>query len=375
MRDNWNERRINVDTEAELRQAQEVARRLARRLNRVVPLLVGLAVVVWLVSGIYMVNPGELGVVRLFGREIGKTAPGLHYRLPYPIQQVDVVNVEAIRRIEVGFRTQQNQPRRVADEALMLTGDENIVDAQLIAQYRVRDPSQYLFRLRDPELTLHAAAQVALRSVVGNMVIDDVLTTGRGEAEAQTLKYLQILMDEYQSGLFITEVKLQVVDPPDEVKDAFNEVVRAREDRERQRNEAQAYREDILPKARGQAQQVVLAAEAYETERVLQAQGDVAKFSAVLEEYRKGRDVTRERIYLETIERVYASVRKIVIDGEVGGNVLPYLPLNELNRGSAQPSQPDAQPQPQPQPQPAPQQPRPGPQPTPQTKPQAGTGR
>ena len=376
MRDSVTERRGEVDTEAEIRAAQEVARRLARRLNRLLPPLVGLVLVVWLASGIYMVNPGELGVVRLFGREVGKTAPGLHYRIPYPVQQVDVINVEAIRRIEVGFRTQQNQPRRVADEALMLTGDENIVDAQLIAQYRIRDPSQYLFRLRDPEQTLHAAAQVALRSVVGNMVIDDVLTTGRGEAEAQTLGYLQVLMDEYQSGLFITEVKLQVVDPPDEVKDAFNEVVRAREDRERQRNEAQAYREDILPKARGQAQQVVLAAEAYETERVLQSQGDVAKFAAVLEEYRKGRDVTRERLYLETIERVFSNVRKIVIDGEVGSNVLPYLPLNELNRGSAQPAQGEAQPQtppaqPQPTPQPTPQQPRP----TPQSKPQGGAGR
>jgi membrane protease subunit HflK len=366
-----------IDTEEELRIAREAARRVWRRASKIVPLLLALGVLLWLASGIYMVNPGEQGVVRFFGREVGKTSPGLHYRLPSPIQQVDVVNVEAIRRIEVGFRTQQNQPARVATEALMLTGDENIVDAQLIAQYRVRDPSLFLFRLRDPEQTLHAAAQVALRSVVGNLAIDDVLTTGRADAETQTLQYLQRLMDDYQSGLFVTEVKLQVVDPPDEVKDAFNEVVRAREDRERQRNEAEAYREDILPKARGQAQQTIRGAEAYQQERVLQAQGDVARFAAVLEEYRKGRDVTRERLHLETIERVLAGVNKVVIDGGVG-NVLPYLPLNELNRGAApassQPAPQPAAPSPgetAPQSGPAQQQTRPGGQPAPQSKPQA----
>lgn len=361
----------NIDVERQLRIAGEVASRLIRRLRRVLPLAIGLGVLIWLATGIYMVNPGEQGVVRLVGREVGKTSPGPHYRLPWPIQQVDVVNVAAIRRIEVGFSTRQGRPTRVQAEALMLTGDENIVDAQLIAQYRVRDASEYLFRLRDPEQTLHAAAQVALRSVVGNMTIDDVLTTKRADAEAQTLQYLQGMMNEYRSGLFITEVKLQVVDPPDEVKDAFNEVVRAREDRDRQSNEAEAYREDILPKARGLAQQTIRGAEAYETERVLQAQGDVAKFAAVLEEYRKGRDVTRERLYLETMERVYSGVRKIIIDGQLANSVLPYLPLNELNRGAGQggtqqqgpPGQAPAE-----SPAVAPQ-PRVAPQPTPQATP------
>jgi membrane protease subunit HflK len=373
MRDSsFGEPRMDRSAEEELRLAREATRRVLRRAGKFVPFVFLLAALAWLASGIYIVNPGEQGVVRLFGREVGKTASGLHYRFPWPIQQVDIVNVEAIRRIEVGFRTQGNQPVRVPAEALMLTGDENIVDAQLIAQYRVRDPSEYLFRLRDPEQTLHAAAQVALRSAVGNMVIDDVLTTGRGEAEAQTLTYLQWLMNEYQSGLFITEVKLQVVDPPDEVKDAFNEVVRAREDRERQRNEAQAYQEDVLPKARGQAQQTIRAAEAYEQERTLQAQGDVAKFAAILEEYRKGRDVTRERLYLETIERVYAGVRKVIIDQQVGNNVLPYLPLNELNRGGSQPAAPQQSPAPAEQPPQAPTaptQPRPAQQ-NPPAKPQ-----
>ena len=370
--------------------ASEVARRLAermrvqmggpmggsggwtsRRLARLAPVIGGLLLLAWLASGIYIVNPGEQGVVRLFGREFDRTSPGLRYRLPAPIQAVDIINLQAVRRAEIGFRTSGGQPTRIANEALMLTGDENIVDLQLIVQYRVRDPSLYLFRLRDPEDTLAAATEVAIRSVVGNTTIDDILTVGRGQAQEQALGYLQTLMDDYQSGLLITEVKLQVVDPPDQVKDAFNEVVRAREDRERQQNEAQAYREDVVPKARGEANQITRAAEAYREERVLQAQGDVARFSAVLEEYRKGKDVTRERLYLETIERVMANVRKVVIDSPVGNNVLPYLPITEINRGTQQPGQPQAAPQPAPQPAPSPQpQPASKPQGTPAGQPQ-----
>jgi modulator of FtsH protease HflK len=352
--------------------ASEVARRLAERmglppnqpprgltslrLTRLVPLVGGLLLLVWLASGIYIVNPGERGVVRLFGREFDQTSPGLRYRLPWPIQAVDIVNVQAVRRAEIGFRTSGGQATRIANEALMLTGDENIVDLQLTVQYRVRDPSLYLFRLRDPEATLAAATEVAIRSVVGNTTIDDILTVGRAQAQEQALGYLQTLMDDYQSGLLITEVKLQVVDPPDQVKDAFNEVVRAREDRERQQNEAQAYREDVVPKARGEANQITRAAEAYREERVLQAQGDVARFGAVLEAYRQGKDVTRERLYLETVERVLAKVRKVVIDGPVANNVLPYLPITELSRGAQQPASPQAAPQPASSPQPLPQQ-------------------
>jgi membrane protease subunit HflK len=248
----------------------------------------------------------------------------------------------------------------------MLTGDENIVDAQLIVQYRVRDPSQFLFQMRDPEGSLHQAAQVAIRSVVGNTSIEDVLTIGRAQAQEQTTLYVQALMDQYQSGILITEVKLQVVDPPDQVKDAFNEVVRAREDRERQQNEAQAYMEDILPKARGESEQVTRSADAYRQQRVLQASGDVARFKAVLEEYAKGKDVTRERLYLETIERVLSNVGKFVVDASVGDRTLPVLPLNELTR-RVQPSvtqpQPPA-PAPAPTPAPTPAQPaRPAPTP------------
>jgi membrane protease subunit HflK len=361
---------LRVDPEEEFRRAGEAFRKRVRsmlRLARLVPVLAVIGLGLWLFSGVYVVNPGEQGVVRQFGREVAKTAPGLNYHFPGPIQEVDVVNVQAIRRIEVGFRTERAQAVRVPAEALMLTGDENIVDAQLIVQYRVRDPSLFLFRMRDPEGSLHQAAQVAIRSVVGNTTIEDVLTIGRAQAQDQTTQYMQALMDQYESGLLITEVKLQVVDPPDQVKDAFNEVVRAREDRDRQQNEALAYMEDIVPKARGESEQVTRSADAYRQQRVLQAQGDVARFRSVLEEYTKGKDVTRERLYLETIERVLSKVGKVVVDASVGDRALPLLPLNDMARGTT--GQPAVQPQPAPAAAPQPQL-QPGAQPT-QTRPAA----
>ncbi|MBI2163386.1 MAG: FtsH protease activity modulator HflK, partial [candidate division NC10 bacterium] len=190
----------------------------------------------------------------------------------------------------------------------MLTGDENIVDAQIIVQFRIKDPIQYLFRIQDPIGTIRAATEVALRSRVGNTTIDEVLTVGRLRVQDETREFLQQLMDTYESGLLITEVKLQTVDAPDQVKDAFHDVVRAREDRERLINEARGYREDIIPRARGQAQEILRAAEAFKEERILRARGDAARFEAVLAEYRKAPRVTRERLHLETLERVLPTV-------------------------------------------------------------------
>ncbi|MBI2938984.1 MAG: FtsH protease activity modulator HflK [Chloroflexi bacterium] len=304
----------------------------------------------WIISGFYVVGPGEEGVIRHFGKNIGRTAPGLHFRLPWPVQQVDIVNVQQIRRIEVGFRTQsQGRVVQVPQESLMLTGDENIVFAQMIIQYRVRDPSAYLFRLRQPDEAVLATTEVALRSKVGNMTIDDALTTGRDQLQEETRAFLQHLLDTYESGILITSVRLQTVDAPDQVKDAFHDVVRAREDREKVINESRGYKEDIIPKARGEAQRILRAAEAYQQERVIMANGDVALFLAVLEEYRKGKDVTRERLYLESMERVLARLEKIVMDGAASSNLLPFLPL----RGQAAGSTPAAPAQPAPQPTPA----------------------
>jgi membrane protease subunit HflK len=255
-----------------------------------------IVVLLWLASGFYVVGPGEQGVLRLFGREVARTGPGLRYHWPRPIERVDVVNLAVVRRVEVGFRSEPGY-RLIPQESLMLTGDENIVDAQAIVQYRVKDPAQYLFRVQDPDQALRDATEVALRSVIGRTTIDDAMTVGRVKIQESTRDFLQQLLDTYQAGLLVTEVKLQVVDPPEQVKDAFHEVVRAREDRERLINEAKGYQEDVIPKARGQAEQMIRAAEAYKAQRVIRAEGDAAKFVSVLTEYEKAQGVTEQRLY------------------------------------------------------------------------------
>jgi membrane protease subunit HflK len=274
-------------------------------------------------AGFYTVDPGEQGVVRTFGKETDKTEPGLHFAWPF-VQQVDVANVEQIRRIEVGFRGDQRMPH----EALMLTGDENIVEAQVIVQYRVADPSKYLFRLKNPEESLRATAEVALRSMVGGTQIDDAITTGREKLQEDTRAWLQRLIDEYDSGITVTEVKLQAVDAPDEVKEAFHDVVRAREEKEKLINQAKGYNADVVPRARGEARKMVRGAEGYSQERVLQANGDAQKFEAMLAEYSKAERVTRERLYLETIERIMSKIEhKVLVDDQIAKNALPVLPI------------------------------------------------
>lgn len=285
-------------------------------------LLVLIAIVLG-VSGTYVVNPGEQAVVRTLGRESGKAGPGLHYALPF-VQKRDVVNIEQIRRIEVGFRAQQ----RVPDEALMLTGDENIVAAHMIVQWRVNDPSKFLFRLKDPEETLRASAEVALRAMVGRTQIDDLLTTGRERVQAEAREYLQKLMNEYQSGITVTELKLLLVDAPDQVREAFHEVVRAREEKEKLINQARGYSADLIPRARGEAEKQQRDAEAYREERVLRAKGDASKFDATLVEYEKAPRVTRQRLWLEMQERVLARIEtKVFVDEGVARNAVPVLPI------------------------------------------------
>ena len=301
----------------------EVSDAIRSNLRRFGPLIGGTLVLLLVVTGVYSVGPGEQGVVRRFGREHRAAAPGLHYALPL-VEAVDVVNVEEVRRVEVGF----NGEVTINEEALMLTGDENIVEVHMVVQYRVADPGQYLFRLRDPERTLHVASEVALRSVVGRTDIDDAMTTGRQEVQAATRELLQDLMDDYEGGLEITEVKLDAVDAPDEVKDAFNAVTRAREEKEKLVNEARGYQEDKVPRARGEAEIMVRGAEAYKEQRVLRARGDADKFNAMLVEYQKARGVTRQRLYLETMERVLGPIkRKMIVDQAVGDGTVPLLPL------------------------------------------------
>ena len=298
-------------------------------------IIVAVVLIVWVASGIYIVGPGEQGVVRQFGRVIQPpTGAGLNYHWPWPFQQVDVINVERVRRLEVGFRSNPRRPslvRPVPAESQMLTGDENIVDVQLIVQYRIKDPGQFLFRLRDPVTTLRAAIEIAVRSRVGNTTVDEVLTVGRARVQDETRTFLQQLMNTYESGILITAVKLQTVDAPEQVKDAFNEVVRAREDKEKLVRQAEGYREDLIPKARGEAQEIIRAAEAYKEERILRARGDAARFNSVLAEYIKAPGVTRERLHLETLERVLPEVEKIILQSGGKGGVVPLLPLKGFN--------------------------------------------
>lgn len=301
----------------------DVVNKASKNARRLGPLVVVLVLLLAASAGFYQVEAGEVAVIRTLGQETGRSNPGLHFRIPF-VQRVDIVNVSRIRRLEIGFRGDQPRPQ----EALMLTGDENMVEAHMIVQYRVAEPSKYLFRLANPEETLRSSAEVALRSIIGQTTIDDAITRGRGLVQTDTRILLQKLIDDYQSGLAITEVKLQSVDPPAQVRDAFHEVVRAREKKEELINQAKGYQEDIIPRARGAAEKEVRDAEAYKAERVLRAQGDAQRFDAVYAEYTKAENVTRKRLAIEALERVLAKVKdKSIVDKKLAGSTLPFLPL------------------------------------------------
>lgn len=301
-------------------------------LKWIIPLLV----VLYLMSGIYIVQPGEQGVVRRFGKADRVVGPGPHYHIPPPFEMVNKVQVEERRRIEIGFATVPGtlpaRYRFYPEESLMLTGDEQIIDAQIIIQYKVSDPKKFLFNVRDLEGrsgALKDAAEVALRHVVGQRPIDDVLVGAKFEVEADIKLLLQQILDGYDSGVRIEETKLQTVQPPSQVASAFSDVVSAREDKDRLIKEAEGYKADIIPKARGEAESILRASEGYKEERIKRAQGDADRFLAVLAEYRKAKDVTRKRLYIETMEKVLPNIRKFIIDAEAGGNLLQLLPLNE----------------------------------------------
>ncbi|MCD5397466.1 FtsH protease activity modulator HflK [candidate division NPL-UPA2 bacterium] len=298
-----------------------------------------IVILLWFLSGIYIVGPGEIGVVRQFGGFISQTDPGLNYRLPWPIQAVDVVNVAEIRRAEIGFRTVEEPRRparhaRVLGEAMMLTGDKNIAEVQVLILYQVKDPVRYLFRAEAPDMALRVNAEVALRSVIGEMAIDHAMTVGRPEVEVGTWGFLQILLDDHQTGLHVVGVELQVVDPPDEVREAFYDVVRAKADKERFIREAEGYARDVVPRARGEAAAMIHAATAHRDAKIALAQGEAERFIKVLQEYQKAPAVTRQRLFLETIERVLAETEKFIIDPAVGGGLLQFLPLRDFEPGA-----------------------------------------
>lgn len=320
MNQNYNKRPQDPGDVVEL-----VMNRLSGGSKRLGPVVLVLLLLLLTALGVYQVEPGEVAVIRTLGKETSQSGPGLHVLIPV-IQQKNIVNTSTVRRIEVGFRGDQPMPV----EAQMLTGDENIVDGQMIVQFRISNASKFLFRLANPEGSLRATAEVALRSVIGQTTIDDAITKGRGMVQTKTRDLLQRLMDEYDSGLTVTEVKLQSVDPPSEVKDAFHDVVRAREEKEKLINQARGYSEDVLPRARGAAEKMVLDAEAYREQRILRAQGDAQSFNAVYAEYQKAENITRRRLYLETMEQVLGNVKnKTVVDSQLPGSTLPVLPLGQ----------------------------------------------
>src|SRR5665648_1247655 len=290
-----------------------------------------LVIALYLASGIFVVAPEEQGVVRRFGKFVRIESPGLNYHLPYPIETVVTPAVTRVKRVEIGFRTVSPGPparyQELPAEALMLTGDENIVSANAIVQYKIKDPVSYLFNIILPEETVKNTAEAALRQVIGERKIDEALTTGKYEIQEETKKLLQDLLDSYKSGIFVVAVQLQDVNPPKEVQEAFKDVASAKEDKSKYINQAQGYENDLIPKARGEAVKMTKEAEGYKIERIKKAEGDVAKFNSILTEYKKGEYITQARLYLETMEEILPNMNKVIVDLKENQSLINLLPL------------------------------------------------
>ena len=298
--------------------------------------IVLIAVVAWLLSGIYIVNPDEQGVVLRFGQYNRTVEPGPHYALPFPIETVDKPKVTQVQRVEVGFRSadqsrvfRQGQYRANPEEALTLTGDENIVNVQFSVQYQIKDAVEYLYNVTDQAAVVKNAAEAAMREVIGNSLIDSVLTDGKLEIQREATQLLQEILDRYKVGVKVLAVQLQDVHPPKEVSDAFKDVASAREDKSRIINEAEAYRNELLPKARGQAAEIENKALAYKETRIRNAEGEAQRFLSLLAAYEKAEDVTSRRMYLEAMEAILSKpgMEKIILPGKTAERILPLLQL------------------------------------------------
>lgn len=339
---------------------EELLRRSQDRLKRALPggggslgakgliIAVVAVVVLWLATGFYRVQPGEVGVELVFGRYVGQTEPGLDYNWPYPIGSVETPDVLRVREITVGLRETEGargtqSARDVPEESLMLTGDENIVDVDFKVFWRINDAPDYLFNIQNPEGTVKAVAEGAMREVVGRNNIQRILTDQRERVQVDVQTLMQSVLDGYGAGIEITQVQMLTVDPPQQVIDAFRDVQAARADQERVQNEAQAYANRVVPEARGEASRILEGAAAYRDRTIAEARGQADRFLKIYEQYAESPDVTRQRIYLETMEQVLGKTEKIIIDGSIGGSgVVPYLPLDRLQGGasSQQPAAP-----------------------------------
>ena len=328
---------------------EELLKRSQDKLKQVMPggtgvpgsLMFLVAVVVAAVVAFYAftfrVNPDELGVVMQFGKPTRSEPPGLHFRLPYPIEEVRLPKVTRQNIIEVGMRSGVSSRgfsgvRDVPEESLMLTGDENIVDVDFVVFWRIKDAQAYLFNIQNPEVTVKEVAESAMREIVGQNNIQPILTEARQKTEQAVQKLMQDVLDYYKAGIRIDQVQLQEVDPPTQVIDAFRDVQAARADQERLQNEAFSYANRVVPEARGEAERILQGARAYKEQTVAEATGQTARFLKVYEEYKKAPEVTRKRMYLETMERVLGGTDKIILDSKGGQGVVPYLSLDQLQK-------------------------------------------
>ncbi len=295
-----------------------------------------IAIIIWFLSGFYTVGADEQGVIRRFGKFNHISSPGIHWKIPFPVDKVDKPKVMQVKRAEIGFRTvDQGPPARYADkpvESIMLTGKLNIVDCDVIVQYKIIDAKKYIFNVRNLEMTVRLAAESSLRQVIGKQDIDEALTTGKSQIQEDTKIQLQEILDIYGSGLLVVAVQLQDVHPPDAVVDAFKDVASAKEDQNRMINQAQGYQNDLIPRTRGMAAQYVKEAEAWAAERITKSEGDAENFTRILNEYQKAKRVTRKRLLLETMEEILPGVQKYILKGDKNGSLMNVLGLPGINQ-------------------------------------------
>jgi membrane protease subunit HflK len=294
-------------------------------------LIVAIIALIWVGSGFYIVDAGQRGVVLRFGKKVEITEPGPRWHLPFPVETVEIVNLSQVRTVEVGYR--DNVKNKILNESLMLTDDENIIDIQFAVQYFLNDPAFYLFNNRAPDENVRQAAESAIREVVGQNKMDFVLYEGREQVAAETTKLMQEILDRYKSGILISKVTMQNAQPPEQVQASFDDAVKAGQDRERQKNEGQAYANDVVPRAKGAAARLMQEAEGYQQSVIANAEGDASRFKQILVEYQKAPAVTRERMYLDMMQQVMGNISKVMVD-QRNGNSLLYLPLDKLMEAS-----------------------------------------
>jgi len=298
-------------------------------------IIIGALVLLWMASGFYIVDTGQRGVVLRFGKFIETTDPGPRWHLPWPVESREIVNVDQVRTVEIGYK--DTVKSKVLKESLMLTDDENIIDLQFAVQYLLKDPVEFLFVNRAPEDSARHIAETAMREIVGKSKMDFVLYEGRAEIATRAKKLMQEIHDRYKTGISISQVTLQNIQPPEQVQAAFDDAVKAGQDRERLKNEAEAYSNDVVPRARGLASRLKEEAEGYKLAVIANAEGEASRFSQIFAEYQKAPQVTRQRLYLDTMQTVMNNTSKVVVD-QKGGNSLLYLPLDRLQQIVSQPS-------------------------------------